>query len=180
MTGGLIDILSGVTLLRNGGWQKGVWTSNLSSLNVGGTFDLWDGNSVRVDALTGAGTITKGMNSANPDLVVEVNGRIRRFFRRDQRRKRHQLLHAGQGRGGHPDPLRNDGQQLRRATVNAGTLILAKTNSATAHARSSLTIAGGTVQLGGTGGDQIYDNVVVAVNSGLFDLDTGLYHQVRA
>ena len=72
MTGGTIDIQSGVTL-RNGGWLKGVWTSNLSSLNVAGTMDVWDGNTIYVDALTGSGSITKGQTGGNLDFRVGVN-----------------------------------------------------------------------------------------------------------
>jgi len=59
MSGGLITIDGGAGLY-NGGWQKGVWTNNLASLNVDGTFNIADGNPVTVDALTGAGTFTKG------------------------------------------------------------------------------------------------------------------------
>ena len=79
MTGGLIDIQGGV--LRNGGWQGGIWTNNLASLAVasGATLDVWDGNPVRVNALTGAGTVTIstgfGVNwTGARSLVVGVNG----------------------------------------------------------------------------------------------------------
>lgn len=41
MTGGLIDIVSGTTL-KNGGWQKGVWTDNKATLQVDGTLDVFD------------------------------------------------------------------------------------------------------------------------------------------
>ena len=70
MTGGLIDIQNGT--IRNGGWQGGVWTDNKASLNIasGATFDIWDGNAVNVDALTGAGTVTSG---ATRTLNVGVN-----------------------------------------------------------------------------------------------------------
>ena len=55
--------------------------------------------------------------------------------------------------------------------VNAGTVILAKASTATVHAvgGGSLFIQGGTVQLAGTGGDQIYDGALVEVSSGSFD-----------
>ncbi len=59
--------------------------------------------------------------------------------------------------------------------VNSGTVILAKTSSGSpnpdVHAigQPGLTINGGIVQLGGTGGDQIYDLAPVMVNSGAFD-----------
>jgi len=60
------------------------------------------------------------------------------------------------------------------ATVNAGTLVLGQASSSSVHAIGlGLTInSGGTAQLGGTGGDQIYQAVGVTLNSGgTFDLN---------
>jgi len=62
------------------------------------------------------------------------------------------------------------------ATVNSGVLVLAKTSTASVHALgateiTALTIAGGTARLAGTGGDQIYDNSLVTINSGTFDIN---------
>ena len=59
-------------------------------------------------------------------------------------------------------------------SVNAGTTVLAKTSSGSpndVHAigQPGLTVNGGTAQLGGTGGDQIYDLGSVTVLSGTFD-----------
>ena len=59
------------------------------------------------------------------------------------------------------------------ATVNAGSaLLLAKTSSSNVHALGGgLTIqTDGLVQLGGTGGDQIYDSVNVTMGGGTFDM----------
>jgi autotransporter-associated beta strand protein len=58
-------------------------------------------------------------------------------------------------------------------TANAGMVILAKTSSAGVHAIGGETVAinGATVKLGGTGGDQLYDDAVILVNSGTFDTD---------
>jgi autotransporter-associated beta strand protein len=62
------------------------------------------------------------------------------------------------------------------ATVNTGAkLILAKINSASGHALGAATTVnnGGTLQLGGTGGDQIYDGVTITIASGgVFDLNS--------
>ncbi len=70
--GGLIDIEAGT--FRNGGWQDTTWTNNLASMNIaaGATFDVWDGNPVYIDALTGAGTVTKQQGSGNVVLNVGV------------------------------------------------------------------------------------------------------------
>ena len=60
-------------------------------------------------------------------------------------------------------------------TVDSGTVVLAKTSSGSpnpdVHAigEDTLTVNGGTAQLGGTGGDQIYDLGSVTVTSGSFD-----------
>ena len=72
--GGLIDIQGGV--LVNGGWQGAYWTNNLASLNIasGAVFDIWDGNAVTVDALTGSGTVNKGHGiSATINLTAGAN-----------------------------------------------------------------------------------------------------------
>jgi autotransporter-associated beta strand protein len=56
--GGLIDIQA-TCQLTNGGWQAITWTNNLATLNVDGTFNVWDGNNVFCGALTGSGIIDK-------------------------------------------------------------------------------------------------------------------------
>jgi hypothetical protein len=54
------------------------------------------------------------------------------------------------------------------ATVNGGTLLLNKSSSSSVHAvGAGLTVNnGGTVSLGGTGGDQIYSGSFVTINNG--------------
>jgi autotransporter-associated beta strand protein len=48
------------------------WTSNNASLNVasGATFDIWDGLEVRIDALTGSGTVVKGHPDPNTFILT--------------------------------------------------------------------------------------------------------------
>ncbi len=69
--GGLIDVREGT--LRNE-YLQGNWSANQASLNIhsGATVRLWDAN-ITVDALTGAGTISKGQNNAHT-LTVGVAG----------------------------------------------------------------------------------------------------------
>ncbi|GAA5483618.1 beta strand repeat-containing protein [Haloferula sargassicola] len=64
-----------------------------------------------------------------------------------------------------------------RARVDAGVLVLGKDSSSGVHALGSgggsdyaLNITGGTARLGGTGGDQIYQNSAVNMTGGTFDL----------
>lgn len=57
------------------------------------------------------------------------------------------------------------------ATVNAGILQLAKSSSASVHSASNVTVnAGGTVQLGGTGGDQITNSATLTLVGGTLDM----------
>ncbi|MEI6075327.1 MAG: autotransporter-associated beta strand repeat-containing protein [Verrucomicrobiota bacterium] len=58
------------------------------------------------------------------------------------------------------------------AAVTNATLILAKTSTASVHAiGSGLTIkTGGLTQLGGSGGDQIYNNATVTLSGGTYDM----------
>jgi uncharacterized repeat protein (TIGR02543 family) len=81
MTGGLITIDSGVTL-QNGGWSKGIWTNNQADMEVNGTLDLWDGNPVYINALSGAGSIAYGSPSGTGvrELFIGVNDGGGTFF----------------------------------------------------------------------------------------------------
>jgi len=71
-SGSIIDVQSGATM-RNGGWAPFVWTNNKADLNVDGSFDIWDGNAVIVDALTGSGSIIKGQTATVVSLTVGIN-----------------------------------------------------------------------------------------------------------
>ena len=65
-------------------------------------------------------------------------------------------------------------------TVSAGILVLNKASSAGVHAfAGDLTVAGGTVRLAGTGGDQIADSAAVTVSSGTLDVN-GKTETIRA
>ena len=71
--GALINIASGT--LRNGGWYAPNWTNNNASLNIatGAKLQLWDAATiVRVDALTGGGTIGTRLPGQTPTIKVGV------------------------------------------------------------------------------------------------------------
>ncbi len=83
--------------------------------------------------------------------------------------------------GGNPSvTINSGGVTLGGSADNAGaaamvtnaTLILAKTSATTVHAiGTGLTInTGGLTQLGGTGGDQIYNSATVTLNGGTYDM----------
>jgi autotransporter-associated beta strand protein len=67
------------------------------------------------------------------------------------------------------------------ATVNSGTLLLAKASNSGVHALGSgLTVnSGGTAKLGGTGGDQIFDSMAVTLNAGATFNTSGLSEGTR-
>jgi len=72
-SGGVFDIEGGE--FQNGGWQAVTWTNNQGSLTIGssGTLDLWDGNTVVVDGLNGAGLVTiNGSNGGTHGIIVGV------------------------------------------------------------------------------------------------------------
>jgi alpha-D-xyloside xylohydrolase len=72
--GGAIDVQGGI--FRSGGWQAAYWDNNLGSINVAASavFDVWDGNTITADTLTGSGKIINGSNTArDTTLAVGVN-----------------------------------------------------------------------------------------------------------
>ena len=106
MTGGLINIVSGTSLV-NGGWQKGVWTNNRAGMQVDGSFDLNDGNPVIIDALTGSGTVTKYYWNPelirHPDAYHRPEWRLRHLQRHHHPSKCHPYHRPHQERRRHPD-----------------------------------------------------------------------------
>jgi autotransporter-associated beta strand protein len=68
--GGLIDVQAG-GYIRNGGWQPFNWTGNSARLNVDGSLNMWNGNNVTVDALTGSGTVVNTYGGG-PNLTVGI------------------------------------------------------------------------------------------------------------
>ena len=63
-----------------------------------------------------------------------------------------------------------------RVQVNSGTVVLGKTSTSAIHAIGGgtdlgLIVSGGTVRLGGSGGDQIVDGTGVRISSGTLDLN---------
>jgi autotransporter-associated beta strand protein len=70
--GSLLDLTGGT--LRNGTFNNSDWKQNFSSLALGtGTaLDVWNGGPVRVDALTGTGSITNGLNGGTTSLTLGV------------------------------------------------------------------------------------------------------------
>ena len=143
MSGGTINIQSGVTLY-NGGFSKGVWTNNLASMIVNGTLDLADGNPVIVDALTGGGTLTHTSYGTATGLTVGINNGSGTFAGTIQE---------------------TSGHQVSLTKVGSGTQTLTGANTYT----GGTTISGGTLQIGngGTSGTFGYGDVNVTASATL-------------
>ena len=71
--GGLISILSGAGI-QNGGYGNTTWTNNQASMYIasGGTLDVWDGQTVHIDGLNGAGTVDKLQGSAGAIVNITL------------------------------------------------------------------------------------------------------------
>ena len=129
MTGGVINIVSGTTLV-NGGWQKLKWGDNKAGLQVNGAFDLRDGEWVVADALTGSGVVTQADVDGwyTNGLILGVNNG------------------GGTFTGTITDP-NNGTDNIQFHKYGTGTQILTGTNTYS----SSTVIGGGKLTISGTG-----------------------------
>jgi autotransporter-associated beta strand protein len=172
-TGG-VTINAGILALGNDGALN---STSPNSVTFGpastGILDL-GGHSVTVSGLTtdaNVGTPVVRNNFPNPLAVLTVNNSGFDTFAGTVQASRLSIAMSGSGTlelsGATDNPFLD-------VTVNNGTVILAKTSSGApndVHAigGNGLTVNGGTAQLAGTGGDQIYDLSPVTVTSGAFD-----------
>ena len=134
--GGLIDVQSGT--VDGSSYVQGFWTDNMGSLNIasGAHFDTVEGL-VRVDALTGAGTLSGGYGGTVP-ITLGVAG----------------------GTGSFSGTISNGADVLALTKVGAGTQTLTGTNTYT----GQTSIEGGTLEV--RTGSAIADTGVVSVSSG--------------
>lgn len=154
------------------GQLSGLW--NTATANFSGSLYV-EGNQVTFGDLDGNGAavtrrnITIQSGGVSPSAVVVDNSSGDYSFAGAI--KNASLTKRGSSSatlGGAGDSTDNPGLSL---TVEAGTVILAKDSSVTAHAASSVSIkSGATVQLAGTGGDQILDSGQVLID-GTFNLN---------
>ena len=88
--------------MTNGGWQLMNWTNNKASMNIasGATFDVWDGQDVIIDALTGSGTVDKLHPGNSPRLLT---------------------IGIANGSGTFSGTMKNTGGQLSFTKVGTGT-----------------------------------------------------------
>ncbi|WP_339931902.1 autotransporter-associated beta strand repeat-containing protein [uncultured Brevundimonas sp.] len=138
--GGLIDVQSGTVNGSSSG--QGFWTSNMGSLNIasGARLDAVEGL-VRVDALTGAGTLSGGFGGTVPVTIGVAGG-------------------SGTFSGVIRDSTEFAGRYLALTKVGAGTQTLSGTNTYT----GQTSIQAGTLEV--RGGSAILDTGVVSVSSG--------------
>lgn len=150
--GGLID-LQGTSRLTNGGWQEVKWTDNKASMNIasGATLDVWDGQAVIIDALSGSGTVDKALVGPSPSLLQVGVANGSETFSGTIKNTAGQLALTKVGSG--TQTLSGTNSYSGATTVNGG--ILNVTGST--HATSAVTVGGsaatalGTPKLTGSG-----------------------------
>ena len=139
--GALIDVEGGELRL---GWDLSAWCSwanNMAGLNVasGAIFDLWDSNTINVDALTGAGTVQAGEGSMMPTLVVGVAG----------------------GSGTFSGTIKNNGGTACLIKAGTGVQTLSGINTYS----GPTAVNGGTLQIGNGGSGENLASPTVAVSN---------------
>jgi autotransporter-associated beta strand protein len=169
--GGPLTINSGGAVQLGGSGGDQIYTK--VTVNDNGVFDL-NGNNEGFKFLTGSGTVTNSSTSSDSTLTLgenTVSADTDTFNGNLSAGANRSVLLNKVGDGVLTLAGTVDNNNLS-ATVVSGTLVLAKTSSSTVHAIGpGLTInSTGTVQLGGTGGDQIFTNATVNDN-GTFDLN---------
>ena len=144
-TGALIDVQGGA--IRNGGWQGQVWTNNKADLNIAGgaTFDIWDGNGVIVDALTGAGTLNRGIGGTSTIIVGIDNGSGTFTGTITDSAGGVALTKSGTGNQTLSGPNAYSGA----TTINAGTLTLGSATALGTTAGATTIVSGATLDLNG-------------------------------
>jgi autotransporter-associated beta strand protein len=154
--------IGGGATLDLGGQTIGAEPLTISGTGLGGNGALINSSAVTA---TFGGTITNHTfsvgGSGNINLTGSINGTSA-------------LTKVGTGTLILSGTTDNNGLSL---AVDAGTVVLAKTSSHAPDVHAvgwdqpllGMVVNGGTAQLGGTGGDQIYDSANVTVTSGTFD-----------
>jgi fibronectin-binding autotransporter adhesin len=155
--GGTHSIAAGATLRLAGSGGDQIFDSD--TLTNAGTFDL-NGRSEFINVTTNAGRITS--SSAGGILIMSSDSTLGGVL------DSMTLQKTGSS------SLTLSGTQdntMLQSVVSSGTLTLAKTSSTTVHALGAgihSVQAGGSLQLGGSGGDQIEDSATVQVNGSFF------------
>jgi len=157
--GGLIDVQAGGSV-RNGGWQPFNWSGNFARLNVDGSFDMWNGNNVTVDALTGSGTVVEGGYGA-PNLTVGIaNGSGTFSGTISNALGTVSLTKTGAG----TQTLSGSNSYTGMTSINAGALVLGKQTSLNGNI-ANLTPANVTVESGAVLGLAVGDSASGYFNS---------------
>jgi autotransporter-associated beta strand protein len=160
------------TLLLGGGaagTSGGVTLTNALTENAGSSGNRTIGGSNTTGTNTYSGTLS--LTDSNTTLVAATGGTVN--FNRITAGSAQTVAVGGNSNNGTVVLNGTLDNTNLAATVNSGTLVLGKTSSSSVHALGgNLTVnSGGTAQLGGSGGDQIFDSASVTVNSGgTFDL----------
>ena len=155
MSGGVIDVQSGS--LRNGAYGNQNWTTNKASLNIaaGAAFQPWNGGSVFIDTLTGAGTVGGANNSTTgTGLTLGINDGTGTFSGSISNIGGGAIVKTGSG----TEVFSGTGSTFTgKTSIKAGTLSVVTLNSVTTGtaASSSLgapsSVANGAIAIGSSG-----------------------------
>ncbi|MFM2242658.1 MAG: hypothetical protein RLZ97_1513, partial [Verrucomicrobiota bacterium] len=175
MSDGLKTFSGSVYVLANG--KLGVWGGDgsgaipdASVVDVAGMFTLY-GRSETISGLTGSG-IVQGHNA-----VLTVANATNQTFSGTLRKNPNEVgtFDLAKTASGTLTLSGTTDNGDARATVESGTLVLAKDSSGVhavgSYKTNALTINGGTCRLDGLGSDQIYDFSHVQMAGGTFDLN---------
>lgn len=147
-----------------GGTSGGITLGNPVSANLGSGGNRVIGGSNTTGTNTFSGTVT--LNDSNATLRAATGGTV--SFNTISASA---LQTVAIGGGGNDGTVQFNGVSDNvnvAATVNSGTLVLAKTSYGAVHSvGGTLAVnSGATAKLGGTGGDQIFNSGSITVNSG--------------
>ena len=172
----MANTYSGATVVAAGGTlqiNSDEQIPNTSDVTVDGVFQMNTGAET-FDALDGTGVV-QNITGGGRTITVGADGGSGTFAGR---------LTTGAGGGTLLLVKTGAGSQTLGGTsdnasatarLNTGTLVLAKSSGPSVHALGAngvgLTIQDGLVQLGGTGGDQLYTQLDVLQNNGVLDLN---------
>ncbi|MFS2108614.1 autotransporter-associated beta strand repeat-containing protein [Sphingomonas sp. Sphisp140] len=149
-SGGLVDVQGGIVAGSASG--QGFWTGNLADLNVaaGATFDGVEGN-IRVDALTGAGTVRNGyFGEGSLTLGVDNGGGVFTGLLADSTNANSPLILIKTGTG--TQTLAGTNTYTGSTTISGGALALSG-NASIATSSGVSVASGATFNISGLAGN---------------------------
>ena len=179
------DTTSGGLWSTTTNWSGGIVANGNSSIADFSTLDITADDTVHLDSARTIGELVFGDTAPSNNWILDNNGNAANTLAMASVGNSHITVNNEQAQinldlEGAGVVVNGPGTLLLGGTtdntglgivVTGGNVILNKASNSGVHAigGGGLTINGGNVQLGGTGGDQIFDSANVTVTSGAFD-----------